>query len=228
MQTLLLLVIHEPGGHNTCCFLTEHGLDPVFVVVRRFHLEDQLLSATVHEFVSRVAPSGGKWWRLKYRIAGVEKRLSLGTYPDTSLKAARDKRDEARALIAQGIDPSDVRKASKVQTQADEADAAREAAGLPPPDSFEQIAREWYETRKEDWSASYGQKIMRRLEVDVFPWLGAKPITSITPPMVLAVLRRVEGRGVVETAHRALENCGQVFRYAVATGRIVSDPARDL
>lgn len=175
-----------------------------------------------------VAPSGGKWWRLKYRIAGVEKRLSLGTYPDTSLKAARDKRDEARALIAQGIDPSDVRKASKVQTQADEADAAREAAGLPPPDSFEQIAREWYETRKEDWSASYGQKIMRRLEVDVFPWLGAKPITSITPPMVLAVLRRVEGRGVVETAHRALENCGQVFRYAVATGRIVSDPARDL
>jgi integrase len=175
-----------------------------------------------------VVPSGGKWWRLKYRIAGVEKRLSLGTYPDTSLKAARDKRDEARALIAQGIDPSDVRKASKVQTQADEADAAREAAGLPPPDSFEQIAREWYETRKEDWSASYGQKIMRRLEVDVFPWLGAKPITSITPPMVLAVLRRVEGRGVVETAHRALENCGQVFRYAVATGRIVSDPARDL
>ncbi|MBU1354608.1 MAG: integrase arm-type DNA-binding domain-containing protein [Gammaproteobacteria bacterium] len=175
-----------------------------------------------------VAPSGGKWWRLKYRIAGVEKRLSLGTYPDTSLKTARDKRDEARALIAQGIDPSDVRKASKVQTQAEEADAAREAAGLPAPNSFEQIAREWYETRREDWSPTYGQKIMRRLEVDVFPWLGFKPITSITPPMVLAVLRRVEGRGVVETAHRALENCGQVFRYAVATGQIVSNPARDL
>lgn len=175
-----------------------------------------------------VAPSGGKWWRLKYRIAGVEKRLSLGTYPDTSLKAAREKRDEARALILQGIDPSDLRKASKVQSQADEADAAREAAGLPPPNSFEQIAREWYETRRDDWSPTYGQKIMRRLEVDVFPWLGSKPITSITPPMVLAVLRRVEGRGVVETAHRALENCGQVFRYAVATGQIDSNPARDL
>jgi len=175
-----------------------------------------------------VAPSGGKWWRLKYRIAGVEKRLSLGTYPETSLKAAREKRDAARALIVQGIDPSDVRKASKTQAQVIEADAAREAAGLPPQDSFEQIAREWYETRREDWSPSYGQKIMRRLEVDVFPWLGAQPIISITPPMVLAVLRRVEGRGVVETAHRALENCGQVFRYAVATGRIVSDPARDL
>lgn len=175
-----------------------------------------------------VAPSGGKWWRLKYRIAGVEKRLSLGTYPETSLKAAREKRDAARALIVQGIDPSDARKASKAQAQVTEADAAREAAGLPPQDSFEQIAREWYETRREDWSPSYGQKIMRRLEADVFPWLGAQPIISITPPMVLAVLRRVEGRGVVETAHRALENCGQVFRYAVATGRIVSDPARDL
>lgn len=171
-----------------------------------------------------VAPSGGKWWRLKYRIAGVEKRLSLGTYPETSLKAAREKRDAARALIVQGIDPSDARKASKAQAQVTEADAAREAAGLPPQDSFEQIAREWYETRREDWSPSYGQKIMRRLEADVFPWLGAQPIISITPPMVLAVLRRVEGRGVVETAHRALENCGQVFRYAVATGRIVSDP----
>lgn len=175
-----------------------------------------------------VAPSGGKWWRLKYRIAGVEKRLSLGTYPDISLKVARERRDEARALIVQGIDPSDLRKASKVQAQVDEADAAREAAGLPPPNSFEQIAREWYETRREDWSPTYGQKIMRRLEADVFPWLGAKPINAITPPMVLAVLRRVEGRGVVETAHRALENCGQVFRYAVATGQIESNPARDL
>ncbi|GKT26613.1 hypothetical protein AVHM3334_21505 [Acidovorax sp. SUPP3334] len=175
-----------------------------------------------------VAPSGGKWWRLKYRIAGVEKRLSLGTYPDISLKVARERRDDARALILQGIDPSDVRKASKVQAQTDEADAAREAAGLPQPNSFEHIAREWYQTRRDDWSPTYGQKIMRRLEVDVFPWLGAKPVNAITPPMVLAVLRRVEGRGVVETAHRALENCGQVFRYAVATGQIDSNPARDL
>ena len=175
-----------------------------------------------------VAPSGGKWWRLKYRVAGVEKRLSLGTYPETSLKSAREKRDEARALIAQGIDPSDLRKASKAQAQADAAQAQRAAEGLPQQDSFEQIAREWYETRKDDWSPSYGEKIMRRLEADVFPWLGDKPINTLTPPMVLAVLRRVEKRGVVETAHRALENCSQVFRYAVATGRVESDPARDL
>lgn len=175
-----------------------------------------------------VAPSGGKWWRLKYRIAGVEKRLSLGTYPETSLKAAREKRDEARALIAQGVDPSATRKATKVKAQAVEAGAKREAAGLPPVNSFEQVAREWYETRKDDWAPSYGQKIMRRLEVDVFPWLGDKPINSTTPPMLLAVLRRVEGRGVVETAHRVLENCSQVFRYAVAIGRIDSNPARDL
>jgi integrase len=158
----------------------------------------------------------------------VEKRLSLGTYPETSLKSAREKRDEARALIAQGIDPSDLRKASKAQAQADAAQAQRAAEGLPQQDSFEQIAREWYETRKDDWSPSYGEKIMRRLEADVFPWLGDKPINTLTPPMVLAVLRRVEKRGVVETAHRALENCSQVFRYAVATGRVESDPARDL
>ncbi|WP_326538618.1 tyrosine-type recombinase/integrase [Pseudorhodoferax sp.] len=175
-----------------------------------------------------VAPSGGKWWRLKYRIAGVEKRLSLGTYPETSLKAAREKRDEARAAIVQGIDPSDLRKASKVQAQADHADAKRVAAGLPPPDSFKHVAQEWFDTRKDDWSESYGQKIMRRLEVDVYPWLGDTAMSAITPPMVLTVLRRIEGRGVVETAHRALENCGQVFRYAVATGRIESDPSRDL
>lgn len=175
-----------------------------------------------------VAPSGGKWWRLKYRIASVEKRLSLGTYPDTSLKAARDKRDEARALIVQGIDPSNLRKAYKAQAVAQEIDARRVAAGLPRPDGFEHIAREWFETRKDEWSASYGQKILRRLEVDVFPWLGETPINTITPPQVLEVLRRVEKRGVIETAHRALENCGQVFRYAVATGRIESDPARDL
>lgn len=175
-----------------------------------------------------VAPSGGKWWRLKYRIAGVEKRLSLGTYPETGLKAAREKRDEARALIAQGIDPSDLRKAAKAQAQEEDAHAKRAAAGLPAQDSFEHIAREWYQTRKGDWSPSYGEKIMRRLEVDVFPWLGDKAIDTLTPPMVLDVLRRIEGRGVVETAHRALENCGQVFRFAVATGRIESNPARDL
>lgn len=175
-----------------------------------------------------VSPSGGKWWRLKYRIAGAEKRLSLGTYPDTSLKDAREKRDEARALIAQGIDPSDQRKAAKAQARADGDNAKRAAAGLPPQDSFEHIAREWHQTRRDEWSQSYGDKIMRRLELDVFPWIGAKAINAVTPPMVLEVLRRIEGRGVVETAHRALENCGQVFRFAVATGRIESNPARDL
>jgi integrase len=96
------------------------------------------------------------------------------------------------------------------------------------PGTFESVAREWYEVRKGEWSDSYGEKIMRRLEVDVFPWLGARPIGSITPPELLEVLRRIESRGVVETAHRAHENCGQVFRYAVATGAATSDPTRDL
>ena len=175
-----------------------------------------------------VSPEGGKWWRLKYRIAGVEKRLSLGTYPDTSLKHAREKRDEARSLIAQGIDPSAQRKAAKAHGQAMDDRARRAAAGMPQQDSFEHVARDWYATRKGDWSTSYGEKIIRRLEVDVFPWLGEQPIDTVTPPMLLEVLRRIEGRGVVETAHRALENCGQVFRFAVATGLIESNPARDL
>jgi len=107
-------------------------------------------------------PPGGKWSRLKYRIAGVEKRLSLGTYPDISLRVARERRDDARALIGRGIDPSDVRKVSKVQAQTDEADTAREAAGLPQPNSFEHIAREWYQTRRDDWWPTYRQKILLR------------------------------------------------------------------
>lgn len=175
-----------------------------------------------------ISPKGRKWWRLKYRIAGNENRVSLGTYPETSLKEARERRTEARALIAQGIDPSAERKAAKEQARAHGVKEKRAAAGLPAQDSFEHIAREWHQTRRDDWSQTYGDKILRRLELDVFPWLGDKPIDAVKPPMVLDVLLRIQDRGVVETAHRALENCGQVFRFAVATGRIESNPARDL
>lgn len=175
-----------------------------------------------------LSPAGGRWWRLKYRIAGVEKRISLGTYPETSLKAAREKTEEARALIAQGIDPSQARKAAKQEAAHQDEQAQREAQGLPLHGSFESVAREWFDTRKDEWAATYAQKIIRRLEVDAFPWLGKLPVQNITPPMVLEVLRKAENRGVIETAHRVLETCGQVFRFAVATGRIESNPARDL
>lgn len=171
---------------------------------------------------------GAHGWRLDYTIHGSRKTLSLGTYPDTGLKLAREKADQARELVAAGADPSDRRKATKVQHAQTREASEREASGLPAVGSFEEVAREWFDTRRGDWAASYGDKIIRRLEVDVFPWLGRDPAGSITPPQLLEVMRRIEGRGVIETAHRALENCGQVFRYAVATGRAVSNPARDL
>lgn len=163
-----------------------------------------------------VAPSGGKWWRLKYRFAGKEKRVSLGVYPEIPIKDARARRDEARRQLANGIDPSAQRQAAKHATQAN--------AG----NSFEAIAREWFDKFSPGWVESHSSKILRRFERDVFPWLGARPITDITAPELLAALRRIESRGAVETAHRASQNCGQVFRYAVATGRAQRDPTGDL
>ena len=162
-----------------------------------------------------VAPAGGKWWRFKYRFEGKEKRLSLGVYPEVSLAEAREKRDAARKLIAQGIDPAAVRKDQKA--------AAEEQA-----DTFEAVAREWHKKFSPTWTESHASRIFRRLEKDVFPWFGSRPIREIAAPELLATLRRIEARGAVETAHRALQNCGQVFRYAVATGRADRDPSGDL
>ncbi len=163
-----------------------------------------------------VAPSGGKWWRLKYRHGGKEKRLSLGVYPDVSLKDARQRRDDARKLLANDIDPAENRKAAKA--------AKVERAG----NSFEVIAREWYAKNSPNWAENHGKRILQRLERDLFPWIGGRPIAEITAPELLAVLRRIEERGAVETAHRAHQNCGQVFRYAIATGRAERDPSPDL
>src|SRR5437899_10513649 len=163
-----------------------------------------------------ISPSGGKWWRFKYRFADKEKRLSLGVYPEVSLKAARAKRDEARRLLADGIDPSEHRQRGK-------SSLALKAAS-----SFETIAREWFAKFSENWVDTHSTKIIRRLERDLFPWLGARPINSITAPELLSALRRIESRGALETSHRAMQNCGQVFRYAVATGRAERDPTGDL
>lgn len=164
----------------------------------------------------QISPSGGKWWRLAYRYMGKQKLLSLGTYPTVSLAEARQRRDEAKKLLANGVDPADNRKATK--------QARQERAA----NSFEAIAREWHTKFSATWSASHGDRIIRRLENDIFPWLGDKPIADITPPTLLAVLRRIEERGAVETAHRAMQNCGQIFRYSVATGRAERDPSQDL
>jgi integrase len=163
-----------------------------------------------------VAPSGGKWWRLKYRINGKEKRISLGVYPEVGLKDARDKCDAARKQLADSIDPSVQRKAVKL--------AGSEKSA----NSFEVVAREWFGKFSKAWAASHADKIIRRLERDVFPWIGGRPIAEVTAPELLAVLRRIENRGALETAHRAKQNCGQIFRYAIATGRAERDASADL
>jgi integrase len=163
-----------------------------------------------------VSPAGGKWWRHKYRFEGKEKRLSLGVYPDVGLKEARERRDDARKLLASGVDPGAHRKAQKL---------ARNEQGA---NSFEVVAQEWFAKYAAIWAVSHSERTMRRFERDVFPWIGSRPICDIHAPEILTVLRRIEARGAGETAHRALSNCGQVFRYAVATGRASRDPSADL
>jgi integrase len=163
-----------------------------------------------------VTPSGGKWWRFKYRFAGKEKLLSLGTYPDVSLKDARERRDQERKKLADKIDPAVNRKAVK----------AAWTENLT--NSFEVVAREWMDKQASAWAAANTKKVRGLLELNIFPWLGERPIADITPPELLSVLRRTEARGAINTAHRILQICGQVFRYAIATGRATRDPAADL
>lgn len=159
-----------------------------------------------------VTPSGSRRWHFKYRFGGKEGLLSFGVYPQISLKIARERREEARRLVATGINPSVKRRIEKV-AQAD---------------TFEAIGREWYEKFKPTWAQSHSDKIIQRLERDIFPWIGRRPIAEILAPEVLAVVRRIEGRGALDTSHRALQNCSQIFRYAIATGRAVRDPCQDL
>jgi hypothetical protein len=161
-------------------------------------------------------PTGGKLWRMDYRHAGKRRTLALGAYPAVSLKDARVRRDEAKKLLANGQDPGEVKKAQK---------AAKEAAQA---NSFEAVAREWLTRWKTDKAVSHYSKVIARLENDVFPWLGGVPVIDVTAPMVLSVLRRIESRGVIDTAHQARENISQVMRYAIATGRAERDPCPDL
>lgn len=175
-----------------------------------------------------IRPDGKKWWRLDYTHEGKRKTLSLGTYPDTGLALARTKAAKERELVAAGIDPSEARKATKTQRAAVQETERRLAEGIPLADSFEAIAREWFEKFSPQWVASHADKIIRRLERDIFPWLGARPIAEIKAPDLLSAVRRIEDRGAIETAHRALQNCGQVFRYAIATGQAERDISADL
>ena len=163
-----------------------------------------------------VTPRGAKRWRLKYRFRRKEKLLSLGLYPDVSLKDARARRDEERKLLARDVDPSEARKAKR-------AAAADRSAH-----SFEVLAREWLATHGASWAPGYLERQQRLFDRDLFPWLGALPIAEIRAFDLLEAARRIERRGALETAHRAIRSCGQVFRYAVATARAERDPTPDL
>lgn len=160
----------------------------------------------------QVMPSGSKYWRLKYFFAGKEKLLALGVYPDVSLFDARERRSQARKVLAAGGDPGEVKKeAQRALIQKHE-------------NTFEMVAREWYDNRQSKWTPYYSMKTMKRLEMHVFPDLGTKPIADITSQEVLSVMRCIERRGI-DTAHRMLQICGQIFTYAVITERATNNPA---
>ncbi|MFK7825134.1 MAG: tyrosine-type recombinase/integrase [Oligoflexales bacterium] len=163
-----------------------------------------------------ISKSGGKWWRYKYRYAGKEKKVSLGVYPDVTLKDARTKHQEYRTLLAGGINPSEHKKAFKT--------ALRKSSE----NGFEIIAREWFNKNEEAWNAAHAKRIIRSLELNVFPWIGNTPIDKIKPIGILQVIRRIEERGTNETAHRILSRCRQIFRYAIATSRLDFEPCSDL
>lgn len=159
-----------------------------------------------------IPQSGAKSWRLKYRFQGKEKLLTLGSYPQTSLKEARERASEARKQLDGGIDPSFVKKAKAHSEQT----------------SFEAVAREWLENQKPVWTAHYAKLTWNRLANNILPFLGRRPINEITPPELLTVLRKIELRGAVNQAHRVREICSLVFRYAIASGKAERDTAADL
>jgi len=163
-----------------------------------------------------VNSTGSKYWRLKYRLEGKEKLLAIGVYSNVSLAEAREKRDQAKKQMANGVDPSIVKKVSKQTVK-------MRAEG-----NFEFVAREWHLKKKAIWTPKHGELIIRRLENYVFPWLGACNVGEISAPQLLEVLRRIEYKGALETTHRVQQICGQIFRYAVATGRASRDPTSDL
>lgn len=201
---------YYPGGDTPKVPLTDVKTRTAKALEKSYKLSDE------KGLFLYITPQGGKYWRLKYRFLNKEKLLALGVYPDVSLANAREQRDEARKLLAKGIDPSARRRIMKRSS-------AETAAN-----SFEIVAREWFAKHETSWVKSHSDKIIRRLERDIFPWLGKQPISNITAPDLLCVLRRVEARGAVESARRLQGNCSQIFRYAIATSRVERDPARDL
>jgi integrase len=165
---------------------------------------------------SKSRASGARYFRLKYRFGGKEKRLALGVYPETSLRVARERRDEARRLLSARQDPGEVRREEKAR-----AVAAVEGR-------FDAVAVEWHEKQRQRWTPHHAYQVLNQLQKDIFPDLGARPIAEIEAAELLDVLRKVEGRGTHEMAHRAMQRCGAIFRYGIATGRCRRNPAQDI
>lgn len=163
-----------------------------------------------------INPNGTRYWRLKYRYRGREKQLSLGVYPDVSLAEAREHREAARKLLSKEVDPSQDRKQAKR--------ALLEAAG----NSFEAVARDWHDGQRARWTHGHADAVLALLKKDVFPLIGDRPLTEVTAPDLLDAIRGIERRGAAETARKALRHCGAVFRFAIADGRGVHNPAADL
>lgn len=163
-----------------------------------------------------VTPAGQRYWRLKYCVNGKEKLLALGVYPDVSLAVARKKRDEAREKLAAGIDPNEAKREVKR--------TARIAAAS----SFEAVAREWFDNQRVGWTETYAEKVIHSLEIDAFPKIGSRPISSIEAPEMLEIIRAIEARGVRETAKRLLQRSRAVFQYAIMTGRCTRNPSADI
>jgi integrase len=163
-----------------------------------------------------IQPNGSKWWRYRYRINGKEKMLSIGTYPDVTLKKAREMRVTADDLLKQGTDPSQHRQEQK------------QIAAIAAENSFESVARQWWNHWKHARTERHADYVIRRLEADIFPVIGNKPIHSITAPTLLMAIKKIESRGALDIAKRALSTCGQVFRYAVGHGLAERNPAADI
>jgi integrase len=172
-----------------------------------------------------IKPNGTKLWWLRYRFGGKEKTMALGQYPLVPLVDARNKAFKARKEIFEGLDPLEVKRVARVALLGLAEQEKQDAVA-----AFEIVAREWFDkfSKSNNWEENHSSKIIGRLEKDIFPWLGKRPVGQITPQELLLVVRRIEKRGALETAHRALSECGRVFRYAVASGLAERDPSADL
>jgi hypothetical protein len=164
----------------------------------------------------QVQPNGSKLWRLKYRFNGKERRLAFGAYPEVTLSRARERQIEARRVLDRGIDPGEFKK------------QAKRAAVVADANTFKAVAREWFLKHSSGWAKSHTDKVLLRLENDLFPWLGSRPVAAIDASELLETIRRIESRGALDAAHRCLRYSSQVFRYAIATARAKRNPASDL